>query len=76
MAKTIQVRNVPENVHRKLKARAAGAGLSLSEFLLAELTRFAELPTREEMRDRLRRKARGKLTPSAAKLVRRERDSA
>lgn len=58
------------------KARAAEAGVSLSEYLLAELVRFAELPTREEMRERLRRKGRSKLTPSAAKMVRKERDSA
>lgn len=76
MAKTIQVRNVPEKVHRRLKARAAEQGVSLSEYILTELTRFAALPTREEMRERLRGKARSKLTPSAAKLVRKERDSA
>lgn len=76
MAKTLQVRGVPEKVHRRLKARAADAGLSLSEYLLAELTRFAELPTRDEMRERLRNGPRAKLSESAAKMVRRERDTA
>ena len=52
MARTLQVRAVPEKVHRRLKARAADAGLSISAYLLAELTRFAALPTREEMRER------------------------
>ncbi len=73
---TIQVRNVPDSVSRRLKARAAESGMSLSEYLLTELTRFASVPTREEMRARLRSRPRTRLTESAAKLVRRERDSA
>jgi plasmid stability protein len=76
MASTLQIRNVPDAVHSRLKARAAEAGMSLSEYLLAEVTRFAALPTRDEMRTRLRRRPRTKLTESAAKMVRRERDSA
>lgn len=76
MASTVQVRNVPDQVSKRLKARAAEAGMSLSEYLLAELTRFASLPTRDEMRERLRSRPRTKLAESAAKLVRRERDSA
>ncbi|MEZ6038612.1 MAG: hypothetical protein R3F29_14110 [Planctomycetota bacterium] len=76
MARTLQVRAVPEKVHRRLKARAADAGLSLSAYLLAELTRFAALPTREEMRERLRSGPRAKLSESAAKMIRRERGTA
>lgn len=76
MATTVQIRNVPEGVHKRLKARAAEAGMSLSEYLLGEIARFAALPTREEMRARLRSRARVKLTESAAKMIRRERDSA
>lgn len=76
MAITIQVRNVPDVVSKRLKVRAAEAGMSLSEYLLAELTRFASIPTREEMRARLRSRPRTKLAESAAKMVRRERDSA
>ncbi len=53
MSKMVQVRNVPEELHRTLKARAAMAGTSLSEYLLRELTRLAERPTREELRRRL-----------------------
>lgn len=45
MAKTLQVRDVPERVHATLQARAAEAGLALSEYLLRELTALAERPT-------------------------------
>ena len=76
MAKTVQIRNVPEAVHKKLKVRAAQAGMSLSELLLAEIARFAMLPTPEEMRERLRARKSVKLAESAAAAVRKERDSA
>lgn len=76
MARTIQIRNVPDAVHRKLKVRAAEAGKSLSELLLAEVEQFAALPTPEEMRERLRSRKSTKLTESAATAVRKERNSA
>lgn len=44
MAKTLQIRNVPERVHRELRARAASAGISLSDYALGELVRVAERP--------------------------------
>jgi plasmid stability protein len=44
MSRTIQIRDVPDEVHRTLRSRAAAAGLSLSAYLLAELTRVAERP--------------------------------
>jgi antitoxin FitA len=44
MRRTIQIRDVPDEVHRTLRARAAAAGQSLSAYLLAELTRVAERP--------------------------------
>jgi len=72
----IQIRNVPEPLHRKLKARAAEAGTSLSEYLLAEIGRIAALPTREEMLARLHRRSRVELEGPAADVIRRERDSA
>src|SRR3954470_6080818 len=49
MSKMVQIRNVPEALHRKLKSRAADSGQTLSDFLLAELERLAARPTREEM---------------------------
>ena len=47
--KMIQIRNVPEALHRKLKARAAEAGMSLSDYLLREMRKTAERPTMEEL---------------------------
>lgn len=52
--KMIQIRNVPENVHRTLKARAAREGMSLSDYLLREVTKVAERPTFEEWYERIR----------------------
>lgn len=51
----IQIRNVPDNVHRKLKARAAEAGMSLSEYLLRDATRRAQQPTMAEWLKKLRK---------------------
>lgn len=53
MPKTIYVRNVPEKLHRRLKVRAAKAGMSLSSYILTELTDNALLPTLAESRIRL-----------------------
>lgn len=44
MTKSVQIRNVPENVHRTLHERAARAGTSLSDYLLGELVRIADRP--------------------------------
>jgi plasmid stability protein len=49
----IQVRNVPELLHRRLKARAATTGMSLSDYLLGELREIADRPTLAEFRERL-----------------------
>lgn len=71
----IQIRNVPPELHRRLKARAALAGRSLSDYLLEEIRRLAELPTPEEFRARLRRRSAVKTDISLAEAVRAERDS-
>lgn len=71
----IQVRNVPDGVHRTLKAQAALAGLSLSDFLLAEIRHLAERPTIAELRERLRRRSSVVGAVSATEAVRRERDA-
>lgn len=76
MSKMIQVRHVPEALHRKLKARAATAGQTLSDYLLAEMARLAARPTREEMLDRLHGRSRVNLTTAAATIIREERESA
>ena len=57
MGKLVQVRDVPDPVHRTLKARAAQSGLSLSEYLRAELALIASRPTPEEVRQRVRQRA-------------------
>jgi len=74
MSTMVQIRNVPDAVHRELKARAALAGLSLSDFLLLEMKRSLERPTREELLRRVARRAPVPGGPSAAELVRAERD--
>jgi plasmid stability protein len=76
MSKMVQIRNVPDGLHRTLKARAAGAGQTLSDYLLAELERLAARPTREEMLARLHRRQRVALKTPAAVVIREERDSA
>jgi antitoxin FitA len=74
MPSIIQIRNVPDALHRRLKSRAARAGTSLSDYLLGEIRQMAERPTIEELRARLER--RSALTPSVepAQAVRDERD--
>lgn len=76
MSKMVQIRNVPEALHRKLKARAAVAGQSLSEYLLTELERMASRPTREEMLTRIHGRTRVRLKTAAAVVIREERESA
>ena len=49
MSKVVQIRNVPDALHRKLKVRAANSGQTPSDYLLAELERRAARPTRDEM---------------------------
>ena len=53
MSRMIQIRNVPDDLHRTLKARAAQAGMTLSDYLLAEIRRSADRPTRHELLKRL-----------------------
>lgn len=69
----IQVRNVPEPLHRTLKAKAASAGMSLSDYLLVELREIAERPTLAEFRDRLHARRPVQATFDTATLVREER---
>jgi plasmid stability protein len=75
LGKMIQIRHVPDTLHRKLKARAATEGLSLSDYLLAQIRQIAERPTLAEMIERLHRAEKVNLPISAADLIRQERDS-
>lgn len=70
----IQIRNVPEALHRRLKARAAMAGISLSDLLLREAAVVAETPSVEELRARLAALPPVKADISAAEAVRAERE--
>ena len=75
MARMIQLRNVPDSLHRTLKAQAALAGMSLSDYLLAEVRRLAERPTIAELRERMQSRSTVTGVGSAADAVRRERDA-
>jgi hypothetical protein len=70
MKKHIQIRNVPETLHRTLKARAAVAGMSLSEYLLQAVQQMAEQPTVEELRQRLRQRRPVQGVLDAAAIIR------
>lgn len=71
----IQIRNVPREIHRRLKARAALAGMSMSEFVMREIERSLARPTREELLSRLKKLEAVELEPRPADLIRAERDS-
>ena len=74
MAIMVQIRNVPDDLHRKLKSRAALAGMSISEYLLREMERSLARPTPEELLERLRSHGRVQLTESVADAVAAERE--
>jgi len=73
--KMLQIRNVPDDVHRSLKARAALEGQSLSEFALRELQRTLDRPTRAELVERVRSRTPTVSDETAAEAVRAERDA-
>jgi plasmid stability protein len=70
----IQIRNVPEDIHRTLKARAATEGLSLSEYLLREAVDLAERPTMAEMIERIRSRPQARTTLPSAEIIREVRE--
>ena len=71
----IQIRNVPDSLHRKLKARAATEGMSLSDYLMAEMRRCAERPSLKELQERLGKRKPISPRISPAEAVRQERES-
>ena len=75
MSKMIQLRHVPDDLHRKLKARAAIEGLSLSEYLLREVRKVAERPALAELQARLARRAPVVTRETPARAVRAERET-
>jgi len=70
----IQLRHVPDDLHRKLKARAAMEGLSLSDYLIREVRQIAEKPTMSEMMERLARLRPVHLKTSQVEILRALRD--
>ncbi len=76
MSVMIQIRNVPESVHRTLKARSALAGKSLSDLILDEIVALAALPSSAEIKQRLGEAEPFKMKQSSAGLIRKERDAA
>jgi plasmid stability protein len=74
MGVMVQIRDVPEDVHRTLKARAAAAGVSLSEYLRTELLRTASRPTPAELAARVQARGAVELPGGSDAAVRRLRD--
>jgi antitoxin FitA len=75
MSTMVQIRNVPAAFHRRLKARAATEGMSMSDYILREIGKALDRPTREETLARLRDRPVRTLTKPAADLLRAERDT-
>jgi plasmid stability protein len=75
MSSTVQIRNVPPEFHRRLKVRAAMEGMSMSEYMLREVGKALDRPTRREVLERLRARPDQELSRSPAEIIRAERDA-
>ncbi len=75
MSTMVQVRNVPGELHRRLKARAAIEGMSMSDYVLREIRKALDRPTRQEVLERLARRPARRVRPTPAEIVRSERDA-
>ncbi len=75
MYKMLQIRNVPDGLHRRLKARAAHLGMSMSDYVLCEIERLLEKPTREELFARIAQLPPIELDPPPSDVLREERES-
>ena len=75
MSKMIQLRHVPDAVHRKLKARAATKGMSLSDYLVREVTHLAEQPTMQEVLSEIRKLSPVEWREPVVETIRRMRES-
>ena len=71
----VQIRNVPSEFHRRLKARAAIEGMSMSDYILREIGKALDRPTRQEVLERIRARAVQRVTRPAAEVIRAERDA-
>lgn len=75
MPKMIQIRNVPDDLHKRLKARSAELGMTLSDYLLKEAEQAVEKPTLQEMMERLAKKKPVQLDEDPVVTIRRHRDA-
>jgi plasmid stability protein len=71
----VQIRNVPAEFHRRLKARAAIEGMSMSDYVLREVRKALDRPTRQEVLERLRARPVRRFKQSVAEVIRAERDA-
>ena len=71
----VQIRNVPSEFHRRLKARAAIEGMSMSDYILREIGKALDRPTRQEVLERIRARPVRRVTRPAAEVIRAERDA-
>ena len=75
MSKMIQIRNVPDDLHRKLKVRAAERGTTLSDYLLAEVEEIADRPTLADLMERLAAEEPVEVDEPPEETIRRLRDA-
>jgi antitoxin FitA len=73
MSKMIQIRNVPDDLHKAIKVKAAKAGMSLSEYLLRVISEEAQQLTLEDWFERVGKRERVELTEDPAVTIRRLR---
>lgn len=71
----VQIRNVPVEFHRRLKARAAIEGMSMSDYILREVRKSLDRPSRADVLARIRERKTTKLPVDVARLLREERDA-
>ncbi|MBV6423193.1 MAG: hypothetical protein NAOJABEB_00983 [Steroidobacteraceae bacterium] len=74
MSRMIQIRHVPEEIHRRLKAQASLEGMTLSAYLLREVSKLSERPTASQVRARLAQLSPVKTKTSVVSMLRQERD--
>lgn len=74
MSRMIQIRHVPEEIHRRLKAQASLEGMTLSDYLLREVAKLSERPTAAQMQARLAQLSPVKTRASVVAMLRQERD--
>ena len=73
MPRTIEIQNVPDELHRALEAQASERGIILSDYLLAELEAIADKPSLPELTERILRREAADLDDSAVELIRERR---